>query len=409
MKPDDNSPFNFDDPDAFDQLDNVFDQTKAADQPTVDNPPKADDPFSFDDNSEFDLGEETDFNFDQPQSHDSIELNEEIADLAEPVRIMDCVCTKCAEKTEVDLAQMSPDGFIINCSSCNKQIHINRESCACRAKRKSYEINCANCGKPLDQQVHCHSCGTNFPDYFVTFDPNVARKKARNDFFAQKWAAIRDFDFTFKPVFKSNSHDAAFGYSPQSKTASSTIASSKLFSRKIAVLSIYLIVAVALIAGGVFAYHTYKSGQIYAENYFKALYCIKTGIDSNIKTSTLLKTEWESAVALGIKSTPGISNKDEAKATKLRTEVEKYMQKMAEPPKRFSQANENLIKIHGIYLDTETLVQSRPNSPQELGKLIDNISKKMVMASQELKAKLPESLKAEFEITKLKYRGMKDF
>ena len=408
MKPDNNSPFNFDDPDAFDQLDNVFDQTKSIDQPKSDDI-FLDDTFSLDDNSEIDLGEDSEFNFEPPESNDLNESDEAIADLTEPVRLMECVCPKCAEKTEVDLALMPADGFVTTCSSCNKQIHIIRESCACRAKRKSYEINCANCGKLLDQQVHCHSCGTNFPDFFVTFNPEDARRKSRNEFFSQKWASIRDFKLSFRPAFNSASQEVKPGYSPERRAFDTATSSSTLISRKFAVLAISLIVAVALVAAGLFAYNSNKAEKKYAENYFKALYCFKTGIDSNLKTLTLLKTDWESATKTGLKFTPRISSKDETKAGNLRNEADKYIQKISEPPKKFALANEYLIKVQSIYLDTESLIQSKPNSPLELNISVEALNKKMILASQELKSNLPDTLKKELEITKLKYRGMKDF
>lgn len=368
-------------------------------------------PFNFEPleaDASFKSNEDSEFNFDQSQSNDITELNEEIADLTESVRLMTCVCPICAEKTEVDLTLMPDNEFVIICSSCNKQINIMRESCACRAKRKSNEINCANCGKLLDQQVHCHSCGTNFPDYFVTFDPKDARRKARNKLFSQKWAAIRDFNFSFSPAFKSGSQAISTGYSPQRINFNST-ASSKLLSRKNNVLVISLFVAVFLIAAGIFAYNSYKTGQIYAENYIKSLYCIKTGIDLNIRTCTSLKTDWESALTAGRNFSPGIGGKEDTKSAKLRSEVEKYMQKMIEPPKRFSKANESIKNIYAIYLDTDVLVQSKPRSPQELGNSVDNLNKKMALASQALKSNLPDSLKQELENAKLKYRGMKDF
>lgn len=359
----------------------------------------------------FTLGDDAEFNFDPPESNDLIESVEAIADLNEPTRIMECVCPKCAKKTEVDLALMPDDGFETTCSSCNKQIHIIRESCACRAKRKSYEINCANCGKLLDQQVHCHSCGINFPDFFVTFNPEDARRKNRNEFFSQKWAALRDFKLSFRPATNSASQVIKPGYSPERHSFDIATPESSLLSRnKYAVLAIILIAAVTVVAGGIFAYNSNKAEKSYAENYFKTLYCIKTGVGSNINTSTKMKSDWETATASGQKFSPGISNKDEIKSTKLRNEVDKYMQSMlANPPEKFANANESLVKIHTIYLESETLIVSKPNSPRELNNSIEALNKKMLTASQELKSNIPDSLKKELETTKLKYRGMKDF
>jgi hypothetical protein len=362
--------------------------------------PEADDSFKLKDDSELDFG--------QPEQNDLINLDNEIADQSEQLRVMECVCPKCAEKTEIDLALMPENGFVTTCSSCNKQIHIMRESCACRAKRKSFEINCADCGKLLDQRPHCPSCGKIFPDYFVAFNPEDVRRKSRKEFFYNKWIAVRDLNISFAPTFKGRSHDSTHGYSPAYAPVHTSAGTSKLLSRKYAVLTVLLLVTFALIGAGAFAYNYHKSGQSYAENYFKTLYCIKTGVDSNVKTFTLLKTEWESASAAGRSFSPRISY-DEARSIKLRGEIDNYMQKLSKPPKRFSQANENLNKIHNVYLDSETLIQSKPISLQELSNSIDNLNKKMSTASQELKSNLPDSLKPELANAKLKYRGLKEF
>jgi len=345
---------------------------------------------------------------DQPESVNIIDPFEVTPEKAEPDRLMECVCPKCAQKTEVDLALVPENGFVTTCESCKSEIHVIRESCACRAKRKSGEINCVNCGKPLDHHAHCHSCAKPFPDYFVTVDPDAARSKARSEFFQKKWAAIRDLDFSFN-AFGRSPKDAVSGYSPTTKTVSAAKGTSGLLSRKYVVLAVGLIVAVALAAGGTFAYNSYKTGQIYAENYIKALYCIKTGVDTNLKTSASMKAEWESASLSGRSFSPIISSKDEAKAVKLRGEVDKILQKISEPPKKFSEANNSLMEIHKIYLETEALIVSKPNSLRELGSSIDGLDKKMSQSVQALKSTLPDSLKQELANAQLKYRGLKDF
>jgi hypothetical protein len=391
MNLNDNSPFNFD---ALD----------------------ADDPFAPSETPELHTAElnteklnVAELNTDQPEPVNIIDPFEVTPDKAEPNRLMECVCPKCAQKTEVDLALVSENGFVTTCQSCKNEIHVIRESCACRAKRKSNEINCVHCGKLLDHHAHCHSCAKPFPDYFVTVDPGAARSKARSEFFQKKWAAIRDLDLSFKPTFGRSSKEAVSGYSPASKTVSASKGTSGLLSRRYVVLVIGLIVVIALAAGGMFAYNSYKAGQVYAENYVKALYCIKTGVDTNLKTSATMKTEWESASLSGRSLSPVISGKDEAKAVKLRGEVDKILQKISEPPKKFSEANNSLMEIHKIYLETEALIVSKPNSLRELGGSIDNLDKKMSQSAQALKSTLPDSLKQELANAQSKYRGLKDF
>jgi hypothetical protein len=375
--------------------------------------PKADDPFALNERPKVDdpfaLNEESDFSFDYPEPKDLVNADNEIMDLSEPVRLLSCICPKCTEKTDIDLAQVEEDGFVITCSFCNKKIQIIRESSACRAKRRSYEINCANCGKQLDQHAHCSSCGKLYPDYFVAINPDDARIKARNEFFRNKWAAIRSLNFSFKNISYGSSQDSTRAYSPERAAFALASETAGLRSRKNVIIALLLVVAVALVVTGTFAYNSYKSGQVYAENYIKTLYCIKTGVDSNLQTCASMRAEWESLSVSGRSFSPRINDKDEAISIKLKGEVDKYLQMLAAPPAKYEQANESLMKIHKIYLDSDTLMFSKPNTLQEFSNSIDNITKKMNQASQELKSNLPDAIKEELANAKLKYRGLKDF
>jgi len=365
-------------------------------------------PFDFDDPKTGDSSpstEELDFNFEQLQPVDVVSVDEVSADLTVHNRHMMCVCPTCAAKTEVDLAQMPEQMFVITCANCTKQIHVIRESSACRAKRQSFEINCAHCGKLLDHHAHCTSCGKPFPDFLVTVDPEKARSESRKILFKKIWSAIADLNVSFNSSFNSTHHDAASGYSPTRTTSGD----STLLSRRFLVLALNIIVAIALSAGGVYAYKSYKAGQMFVENYIKALYCINTGVDSNLTKSILNKTEWELAMASGRSFYPISNANDETDAVKLHTEIDKYMLLINEPPKKFSQAQSNLKEIHKIYVDTEKLAQSKPSSLRELSSAIETFDKKMNQASQELKSNLPGTLKQELERAKLKYRGLKDF
>ncbi|MDD2732592.1 MAG: hypothetical protein PHF56_01520 [Desulfuromonadaceae bacterium] len=345
------------------------------------------------------------FNFDQLQTNDVIAVDEAGADLTVHKRVMVCVCPACTEKTEVNLAQMPEQLFVITCSSCANQIHVIRESCACRAKRKSFEINCTHCGKLLDKHAHCISCGKSFPDFYVTVDPEKARSESRKAYLKKVWATITGLNVSFKPSFKSTRHNAASSYSPtRTRSGEST-----LLSRKYMVPALGIFAAIALCAGGVFAYKTYTAGQMYAENYIKALYCIKTGVDSNLKKCVSNKVEWETASASGRSFLPSSNLNEETKAAKLRTEIDKNLQLLHAPPKKYSQADTKLKEIYKIYLEAESLTQARPASLGELSRSIDTLDKKMSQASQELKSNLFGSLKQELEKAKLKYRGLKDF
>lgn len=372
--------------------------------------PNNNSPFSFEDFIADDTSAATgknDFGFDliQPVTDFSPVDEEQVVAPPDLSRIMACVCPKCAEKTDVDLAHVPENMFAIACSSCNTQIHVIRESSACRAKRKSFEIHCATCGEMLDHRAHCHSCGKPFPDFLVIVNPDEIRSKSRQEFLKKSWGAVTDFKDSISSVFERKPRNKMSGYSPTRVTSGK----STVTSGKYVLPTISLIVAIALCAGGAFAYKSYKAAQIYGENYVKALYCIKTGFDTNLKKCVANKAEWESATASGRSFSPSNNAKEETKAAKLRNEVEKYMQMMNNPSGKFVSSQTNLEEIHKIYVDTESLVQSKPKSPQELGNSIENLRNKMSQASQGLKSSLPDSLKRELETAKLKYRSLNDF
>jgi hypothetical protein len=380
-----------------------FEQLGSVDQPD-DN-----DLFSLENSSEFIPSGDFGFDIDPPDTDELVQPDEQVADQYTSSRVMECICPKCTEITEVNLALMPDKGFVVACSSCSKQMYVIRESSARRARRKSHEINCVNCGKVLDQHAHCYSCGTQFPDFFVTFNPEDARRKSRSDFFSQKLAAIKNLNFSLKPNLAKSSHGSTLAYSPVRHSTKTLSTKSSATTRRYLVFAVSIIAAIAIVAGGIFAYNSSKSEQMYAENYFKTLYCLKVGIDSNIAVSTSVKTEWESALKAGTKFTPGISSKAETDAANLRSTIDKYMQKTGEPAKKFAQIHNSLLTIHNIYMESESLLQSRPNSLQGLTTSVDSISKKMRAATAEFKSNIPESFKKELETTKLKYRDMKDF
>ncbi len=359
----------------------------------------SDDPFAFDD---------VDFGFGESPTDDIITLDEEVSDSDEDVWHMDCLCTKCAGKSGVDFDVAPNNDFVTTCPSCSNQVHVVRESHACRAKRKPFEIACARCGSQLDNHAHCPACGELFPDYFVAIDPVAVRKKARSESYSRIWGSIKELNFSFSPSFDRSASDRTIGqYTPVSD--SSAPGSSSTTFRAIAIRAVLLIAAIALIVAGKFSYDSYKAGQLYAENYVKALYCIKTGVDTNLTTCSAAKAEWEAATRSGLSYTPRTSTKYEAKSAKLHGEVDKYLQKINDPPKKFLQANGILLEIHKIYLASEALVQTKPASLQGLNDSIEGLAKNMDQASQKLKSTLPDSLKAELATAKLKYRGMKDF
>lgn len=369
-----------------------------------DNPKLNFEPLGSDDS--FNLDEALNFKVVQRPLAEQGSEYDEIIELTEQVRIVDCKCPKCSGITEIDLAEMPEAGSVFSCSFCGKLIHVQRESCVCRARRKAYEIHCASCGSQLDHHAHCHSCGIISPDYFVTANPDDVRRKAIAGYFSRTWTAIKSANISLHSVSR-NTIPLSEHYHPD--FVPHATAPSSLLSRKTLLSLTCLLLLSILIAAGSFAYKSYVAGQVFAQNYFQALYCIKTGVDLNIKTATALVAEWEASSASGRSFSPGIGNKDVIKSEKLRSEIDKYMQKTHKPPARFAKEGENLLKIHRVYLDSENLFSSKPKSLQDFGNSLAAINKNMILVSKVLKSELSGPLKDELEHARLKYRGLKDF
>jgi hypothetical protein len=376
--------------------------------------------FDFDDPQTVDtkqLSDDTSFDFEAPRGDDApvsapdtdldlFLLHEEIVDQVEPDWMMECICPSCSGKTNIDMSVMPENKLKITCASCSKQMYVIRESGACRAKRKLAEMHCANCGNQLDHHVYCRTCGKSFPDYFIMVNPDEVRSKTRKNLYNQLLQKIAKFNVSFNPSFESTSHHETHRHSPVRHTTGSKPG---LSSRRYLTSGISLVVLIMLLAGGMFAYNSYKIEKMYAENYIKTLYCIKTGLDANFKKCLAQKAEWESAGASGRNFTLGINALEEAKNVKLRVEIDKYLNTLAKTPKKYSNARMSLKNYHQVYLDTEMLLKERAESLSEFSSSIDTLDKKANQVKQEIKSDLPGQLNQELDKARIKYKSLKEF
>jgi hypothetical protein len=375
--------------------------------------------FDFDDPQIVDskqLSDDTSFDFETPRVDDvplspadsdlgPFQLHEENVDQIEPDRIMECVCPGCSGRTKIDVSVMPDNKLKITCASCGKPMYVIRESGACRAKRKLAELHCANCCNQLDHHTYCHTCGKAFPDYFVTVNPDEVRRKSRKDIYNQLWQRVAKFNVSFYPSFESTHHHETPRYSPVRHTTSKP----GLFSRSYLASGVGLAVLIMLLAGGMFAYNYYKVEKMYAENYIKTLYCIKTGLDTNLKKCLAQKVEWESSNVSGRSFSPGINTLEEAKAVKLRAEIDKHLNSLAKTPKKYSNASMSLKNYLQVYLESDTLLKERPESLSEFSRSIDTLDKKANQVKQEIKSNIPGQLKQELDKARTKYKSLKEF
>ena len=309
--------------------------------------------------------------------------------------LMICVCPKCAAKVDVDISQIPESGTATKCAECKTRFLIIRESIARRAYRRPAEAHCTQCGNELGEQLHCPSCGLLYPDYFVAETSEAVRKRARKSRGA--FSGIRNISFEW-----GSRSGTKPSYTPKVKVSTAAKSQAK-GTRNLIKPIVGLLLAIALIAGGVSYYKQHKSKSQYAENYVMALYALKTGTELNVKTCARLSADLKAGRSARI--TP----EDELKMNKVKAEIDAIMIKLNEPPGDYVSAKEKLGKLYSIYKNVHSLAIAPSGS---LAGLTDSASKAEIefkQSSQDLKSSLGEDLTEALNKGKAKYKGLRDF
>ena len=316
---------------------------------------------------------------------------------------MTCSCPKCAAKIELDIQQIPEDGTTITCPGCKASFQITHESVARRAYRKPDETHCIKCGNHLGNSVHCPACGTAFADYFVAETPEEARKRAKKSAEALRSLKNSSFEWKIKPA-----PSPRYQYTPRRPTPRVTEKPQKK-SPRLALAVISLIVVVASAAAGYTMYSHSQARRQYAEVYFKALYAIKAGTDLNLKSCTRIADSWQASLNTGQNFAPRLTPQEEARLPEVKTQADKLILKLQEPPAKYAQSKEKLDKLNGIYSRSYALAFSRPASLANFSDSVNKVESDFKQTSQELKSTLPEELKEELQSATAKYRALRDF
>lgn len=318
-------------------------------------------------------------------------------------------CPKCSAKTELDPSQIPETGGSAKCSACNSTYLVNRESIASRATRRGGEINCARCGQELGASLVCSSCGEMYPDYFVPETPEAVRQR-RVRMMIDTISHLRDVSFEW-----GTSYTPTIDYrlknrpaTPKEKPASTGKPAVHVTPRRRYVtIAITLSVVALLLAGGLLYSKQAKAKQQYALNYVRALYLIKTGTDLSLKACSKISNDWKIKSQAGQSGVPHISAAEETALTKVKTEVDVYMQKTYEAPKPFAIARENLGSVQSAYLTLNSLAVSPP--PGGLSAFTDSVNKAEAdfrKSAKDLKANLPAYIAKELEKGALRHKAL---
>jgi len=301
---------------------------------------------------------------------------------------MKCSCPKCDANIQVDLPHVPENGTAAPCPECNSRFWVHKESFACRALKKEGKLYCAQCSNELNHQIVCPSCGVLFPDYCVVQTSKPVKRQLKK--------ARSTFSFSMLPTQQKRPQ-----ISPSGKSSSK---SRKSLVTIISLLMLVVVLSAVIVAG----YNKRKVEQDFTRYYVLAIYGIKTGADLDLKQCAKFSNDWGTTMKAGQNVQPRISPEDESRLSKVKVEVDKYMQRLDKPPKKFITANAKIAKLYGIYTQLNSLTLAPPNS---LGGFTDSVTKTgndFQQAVQEFKTALPTELSAEIDKAKARYRGLRD-
>jgi hypothetical protein len=316
-------------------------------------------------------------------------------------RTLTCSCPKCAAQIELDLTQIVEDTTANSCPACKARYVLTRESFARRASRKAGEINCAECGGQLDHSQYCPSCKALYPDYYAAEFPDAARKRARQN--RNLFAGLRNFSFEWR-----SSSSSSLDYKPVMLDSEAWQEPTGLKKRTI-VTGVSAVVIIALIAIGTTFYFHVKAKKQYAASYVMALYGIKMGTDLSLKACGKISSDWTAKISTGQNSPPFISVDDENQLNKVKTQTDKYLQKLNDTPSAFVESNERLLKLNGVFLKLHTAALKPTGTITTFLEMTKKVENEFNVAAADLKKNLPTELSEELDIAKAKYRGLKEF
>lgn len=301
---------------------------------------------------------------------------------------MTCSCPKCDVNIPVDLNSVSNEGSFSSCPECKGRFWMNQESFARRALKKEGKIYCVKCGNNLGLSIGCGACGVVYPDYILVQTTKPAHRQTAK--------ASVSFDFSLGPKRKS------YTYSDERRSSSKT---TSILSTRLKLVLVAVLIAVIATA----SYLHISSQLTYSANYIRALYVIKTGTELGLNSCAKVSADWKTTSTAAQNTRPRISQENETNLNIVKDEIDKYMLTLKDPPGKYIKANEEITKLHGLFMKVYSLALSSDSSLSAFSESINKSEIEYKLTIKELKANLPENLVKDIEKAKSKYRGLRDF
>jgi hypothetical protein len=309
---------------------------------------------------------------------------------------MTCTCPKCHAIIELDLPEVTDTAAPAACPACNTRFNLYRESFGARALHRSGEISCASCGSILGPQMHCASCGAQFPDYLVA---SLGRKKVRKE---GKKLQLRTSPFPKRTSTVNHVPTLEMSMRPEVATTARTTSSSK-YPKPLVMVSCALVL-IALIAGGSAWYLKNKTEKAYAKNFILATYCLQIGIEKALKSSTRISTDWKQKQASGQTYTPRPTVVEERDFTIINNKLDPALQDLTVTPEKFAGCAEKLDKFKAVYAKLHSLVVTPGNSLPNFTDMANKADAENQQAIKEFRSGMPDEMIRELNNASLKFK-----
>ncbi len=293
---------------------------------------------------------------------------------------------------EVDLSNIPENGTFMPCPDCKGRFWINRESYARMALRKDGKAYCDKCNNELTHSIVCTDCGIMYPDYYLVQASKPPRRKIEKP-------DLLSFSFSLK----SAKPTYTYTYTPANEPRKSAT-TPNIFLKRAGVAVLFVLLAIGI---GVF-YHMKKAEQLYAKNYMRALYTIKSGTELSLMTCAKISTEWRKNTEMGQKYAPHIDSEDETRLKMVKDTADRFMKLLNKPPKKYNNSSLKLANLYETYKKTHAMALTPPNSLTDLTISADKAKNDFLTAAQDLKNNLPAELSSELKLAQIKYKGLRD-
>jgi hypothetical protein len=305
---------------------------------------------------------------------------------------MTCSCLKCHAQIEVDLNKIPENGTFTSCPECKGRFWINRESYSRMALKKDGNTYCDQCGTELDHKIVCTACGVMFPDYYLLQASRPPRRQVEKpDLFS--------LSFSLKPA------KPTYSYTYTSASAKESYVRPQRSVFKITgIVAVIILIAIAL----GFFYQNKKAERMYAVNYMRTLYTIKTGMDISENLCQKVSNDWKTNLNEGQDYVPIINTVDESHLNRVKDATDRFIKKLNKPPKKFVGSNNKLINLYGVYTKAYEIAVTPTGSLSSFSSSASKTQNDFNAAIKDLKQSLPKELSDELKVAQNKYKGFKD-